>query len=130
MYAHRNLKRLHLPEIPLTVPTYDDAIMINSPMLNDPRPLIVEVNRPGCELTIARADGYLLQVMEADDRKANYSEMLFREPIQQLGLRCLDRCTWLADVDERNINDLGMMREFVSILSNFAAGKQHRLIGE
>ena len=127
MYIHINLSTLHLPEVPLTIPTLNDAILINSPELHEPKRLLVESVKPGSELVISRPDGIPLQVVEADDRRETYAHDLFHDPIPQLGLRCLDLCTWAADVDEVNVKDAGMFREFVGILSVFATNKQVRL---
>lgn len=128
LYIHDNLSSLYLAEIPLSVPTTNGAIMINSPELHDPRRIVIESRADSGDLLIARVDGSPLQVIQADNRRDTYGDTLFAEPIYQLGVKCVDRLLWLADIDAENVNDNEMMHEFIGILSTFAAIKQAKLL--
>lgn len=126
-YVHDNLSGLYLAEIPLSVPTRAGAILINSPDLHDPHKIVVQTEQPGVAFTIARLDGQPLQVVQADDRRPTYGNELFVNPVNKLGLRCIDRFTWLADVDSDDVNDMVMMHEFIGILSTFAGIKHAKM---
>ena len=129
MYIPENLTNLVRPEIPLTIPTLHDNILINSPALHEPRQLHIQTIKPGSQFEITRPDGMPLQVTEADERKDNFGHELLSEPVRRLGLTCLNKFTWQIDVDESDvtINDTYMMREFIGILSGYAWSKQRKL---
>lgn len=126
-YIHDNLSGLYVAQIPLSVPTRDGSILINSPELHDPQRILVETREIGAAFTISRVDESPLQVVEADNRRPTYGNELFVRPVSKLGLRCIDRYTWLTDVDTDDITDMAMMHEFVGIVSTFAGIKQTKL---
>lgn len=126
-YIHDNLSGLYIAHIPLSVPTKDGSILINSPELSDPQQIAVQTNHIGTDFVIRRTDGSPLQVVEADDRRPTFGNELFVRPIEALGLRCVDRYVWLTDVDTDAVNDMTMMHEFIGILSTFAGIKQAKL---
>mgnify|MGYP000930861776 CR=1 FL=1 len=126
-YIHDNLSGLYLADIPLSVPTRNGSVLINSPELSDPQQILVQTKEFGADFVIARVDGSPLQVVEADDRRPTYGQELFVRPVPRLGLRCVDRYVWLTNVDTDAVNDMTMMHEFVGILSTFAGIKQAKL---
>lgn len=126
-YIHQNLAELSLSQIPLTVPTRDENVLINSDKIYEPRRLVVETVHPGKNFVIRRDDERSLQVIEADNRRDTYGQELFHDPLEYLVLSCDETYSWRINTSEANIVDTYMLREFVGILSTFALSKQLKL---
>ena len=126
-YIHKNLAELDTPEIPLTVPTWDEKLLINSAKLCEPRSIVVEVERPGRDFVVQRKDKQPLQVLQADSRRDMFARELFYDPLDYLALSSNEKFVWHVNTNEENIRDADMLREFVGILSTFALSKQLRL---
>lgn len=127
VYIQKNLSQLHLPVIPLTVPTSEEKILINSAELCLPRSIVVETEDASSVLTVKRNDEYPIQVNQADERRDTYSQDLFHDPLDYLVLSSTEKFTWHVNTTQDNIKDTEMLREFIGILSTFALGKQLKL---
>lgn len=126
-FVDEYLSQLTLPEIPLTVPTLGETILINSPSIDDKRAVVMEIERPGKAFHLRRVDDTPLQVMQADNRRENYAMELFGEPVDNLTYIRINARLWRVDVDPGRVNDNDMLREFTAILSSFALSKQLRI---
>ena len=129
------MSALHEASIPLTVPSIDETLLINAAITPEARPIIVKVEEPGKRLTIHRTDVNIydrtimpMQIMEADGRKQNFGHELFAAAVASLTYTRTGNFTWDVNVDEENINDTHMFRDFTGILMNFAWMRQEGLI--
>lgn len=126
-YIEKNLTQLHVPKIPLTVPTMNENILINSSELHNPRAIVVETDALCRSVLVRRNDKREIQVMQADESRDTYASTLFRHPLEYMVLSQSAKFTWLINTAEDNVNDVAMLREFVGILSTFALGKQTKM---
>ncbi|USN96305.1 MAG: hypothetical protein H6797_04495 [Candidatus Nomurabacteria bacterium] len=126
-HIHKNLAELSLATIPLSVPTRDENLLINSGEIYNPRRIVVETERAGRDFVVRREDSQPIQVVEADDRRETCGQELFYEPLDYLTLSSNEKFVWHVNTTEGNVRDTDMLREFVGILSTFALTKQLRI---
>ena len=127
-YVYENYSQLHLPSIPLTVPTIDGVMMLNGSVPNNGLTQItVNVEKPGESIVISRPDGPM-QAMEADSRHQNFGRNLFETAIDSLAITICESCILEVDMNEQNIQHQHMFDSFVGLVSYFAVLKQNKLI--
>jgi len=126
-YIQKNLAELSLRQIPLTVPTCSESLLINSDKRYDPRRIVVDTKRSGRDFIVRREDGFPIQVVEANSRRDTYGQELFYAPLDYLALSNSEEFVWHVNTTDSNITDTHMLTEFVGILSTFALSKQLKL---
>lgn len=127
-YVEHNLSQLHLPHIPLSVPSSDETLLLNcrSEASNGKRRIIVVTEEPGKRFVVTRRDDQPIQVKEMNSRSQDFDEEAFYEPIQQLILTSLGARVWQIDTESTNIRRNAVFDTFLGHVAMFAVGKQNQ----
>ena len=123
MVATEKLDQLYMPEIPMTVPLYDDAILVGSSRKNvSTTTLICGVIEPYRSLSLRRRDGHGINSYTDDSTE---SRMLV-QPARELRLSRQEDA-WFIDIDGENVTDRGRLLGFVGVVATFAYKKQRQI---
>ena len=134
-HIEEQMRSLHKTSIPLSVPSIGETLLINASKMPESRPIVLEIENPAERMTIYRTDMNIdtrmnmpLQIQEADPRNAKFGHELFATAVESITYARTGDFAWNVDVDEENINDTQMFREFTGILTRFAQLRQEKLI--
>lgn len=124
---NRDLDRLTMHDIAMTVPTLEDTVLINSYDENDDTTtLIADVVQPEGAISFYRQDERPLQIQDLDPGVSMDARFAFTEPVHRLDLIKEGRL-WVANLDPALIGNRASIMGFVTIASHFAAHKQDKL---
>jgi hypothetical protein len=133
-HIEARMSALHQSVIPMSVPSIGETMLINAANFTESRPVNIEVEDSGNRITIYRRDMNIydranmpMQIAEADPRNCKFGHELFKVAVNSLTYTRTGNFTWNVDIDEQDINDIHMFREFTGIFTNFAWMRQEGL---